>query len=131
MKLGKLLKYSLFLFIFSLITYFILTVYIYYFSRNPNLEIVYSFVVPICIFLVSTMYSRSIHEKGLLRGIEIWIIYFAIVLLMKVLFRYPAEIKILYNGVILIMSILGGIIGVNLKNKRAWMKKMKNYEKTL
>ena len=131
MKLGKLLKYSLFLFIFSLIIYFILTVYIYYFSKNPNIEIVYSFVVPICIFLVSTMYSRSIHEKGLLRGIEIWIIYFAIVLLMKVLFRYPAEIKILYNGVILIMSILGGIIGVNLKNKRAWLKKMKNYEKTL
>lgn len=117
MKLGKLLKYSLYLFIFSLITFFILTVYIYYFSKTSNIEIVYSFIVPICIFIVSMLYSRSVHEKGLLRGIELWIIYFAIILLMKVLFRYPAEIKILYNGIILIMSILGGIIGVNMKNR--------------
>jgi len=115
--LGKLLKYSLYLFIFSLIIFFILTVYIYYFSRNPDFEIIYSFVVPIIIFIVSMM-SRSIHERGLLRGIELWIIYFVIVLLMKVLFGYPAEIKILYNAVILIMSILGGIIGVNLKSRK-------------
>ena len=118
MKLGKLLKYSLYLFIFSLIIFFILTVYIYYFSRNPDFEIIYSFVVPIIIFIVSMMYSRSIHERGLLRGIELWIIYFAFVLLMKVLFGYPAEIKILYNAIILIMSILGGIIGVNLKSRK-------------
>ena len=114
--LGKLVKYSLLLFIFSLILFFILTLYIYYFSNNPSLEIAYSFIVPICIFMVSMMYSRSVHEKGMLRGIEIWIIYFVIILLIKVLFSYPAEIKILYNGIILIMSILGGIIGVNLKN---------------
>lgn len=117
MKLGKLLKYSLYLFIFSLITFFILTVYIYYFSKNTTAEAAYSFVVPICIFIVSMLYSRSIHEKGLLRGIELWIIYFAIILLMKVLFRYPAEIKILYNLIILALSVLGGIIGVNMKNK--------------
>ena len=117
MKLGKLFKYSLYLFILSLIIYFILTVYIYYFSNNPGIEIIYSFIVPICIFAVSMLYSRSVHEKGLVRGIEIWIVYFAMVLLIKVLFRYPSEIRILYNGVILIMSILGGIIGVNMKNK--------------
>ncbi len=119
MKLGKLLKYSLFLLIFSLITFFILTVYIYYFSKTTSLEVTYNFVVPICIFIASMMYSRSIHEKGLIRGIEIWIIYFVFVLLIKILFKYPAEIKILYNGIILIMSILGGVIGVNLKNRRA------------
>lgn len=119
MKLGKLLKYSLYLLIFTLIIFFILTVYIYYFAKNPNIEIIYSFIVPISIFMVSVLYSRSVHEKGLLRGIEIWIIYFIIILLIKVLFSYPAEIKILYNGIILIMSILGGIIGVNLKNSRA------------
>jgi putative membrane protein (TIGR04086 family) len=117
MKLGKLFKYSLFLFILSLIIYFILTVYIYYFSNNPSLEIIYSFIVPLCIFAVSMLYSRNVHEKGLLRGIEIWIVYFVMVILIKVLFRYPSEIRILYNGVILIMSILGGIIGVNMKNK--------------
>lgn len=118
MRLGKLLKYSVFLFIFSLVAFFLLTVYIYYFSTNPAGEIAYSFVVPISIFLTSILYSRSINEKGLLRGIELWIIYFAVILLMKVLFKYPAEIKVLYNSIVLISSILGGIIGVNIKSKK-------------
>ncbi|HOK48763.1 MAG TPA: TIGR04086 family membrane protein [Sedimentibacter sp.] len=117
MKLRNLFKYSIFLFILSLIVFFILTVFIYYFSKNPALEIAYSFIVPICIFAVSILYSRSVHEKGLLRGIEIWIVYFVMVLLIKVLSGYPAEIRVLYNGVILLMSLLGGIIGVNMKNK--------------
>ena len=119
MKLSKLLKYSLVLLIFSLIAFFILTLYIYYFSNNPAVKTVYAFVVPISIFLVSIMYSRSIRERGLLRVIELWLIYFAIILLMKVILKYPAEIKILYNSIVLASSILGGIIGVNLKNKKA------------
>lgn len=117
MKLRKLFKYSAFLFILSLIIFFILTVYIYYFSRNPAIETAYSFIVPISIFAVSILYSRSVHEKGLLRGIEIWIVYFVMVLLIKVLSGYPAQIRVLYNGAILFMSLLGGIIGVNMKNK--------------
>jgi len=119
MRLGKLLKYSAFLFIFSLAAFFILTIYIYYFSNSPAGEIAYSFVVPISIFLSSLMYSRSIHEKGLLRGIEIWLVYFAVILLMKVLIKYPAEIKILYNSIVLASSIVGGIIGVNIKSRKA------------
>ncbi len=117
MNFGKLLKYSLFLFILSLIVFFILTVYIYYFSNNPGIEIIYSFIVPICIFAVSVLYSKSVSEKGLVRGIEIWLVYFVIVLLTKVLFRYPSEIGVIYNSIILLMSLLGGVIGVNLKNK--------------
>lgn len=119
MKLGKLFKHALFLFIFSLIIFFILTVYIYYFSKNPKVEIAYSFIVPICIFIVSMLYSKSVREKGLIRGIELFIIYFAVILLVKVLFSYPAEIKIMYNLIILALSILGGIIGVNLRSKKA------------
>jgi len=81
------------------------------------LETAYSFIVPICIFASSILYSRSVHEKGLLRGIEIWIVYFVMVLLIKVLSGYPGEIRILYNGAILFMSLMGGIIGVNMKNR--------------
>lgn len=117
MKFYKLLKYSLYLLIFSLLIFFILTVYIYFFSKNPAAETIYNFVTPFSIFIISMLYSRSIHEKGLLRGIEMWIIYFAFVLLIKVLFRYPAEIKIFYNLITLAFSLLGGIIGVNLKNR--------------
>ncbi len=117
MKIAKLLKYSLYLFLVTLAVFFILTIYMYYFSKQPSLEIAYSFVVPICMFLTSLMYSKSVHERGLIRGIEIWAVYFAIVLLMKVLFRYPAEISIMRQLLYLPVSILGGIIGVNLKNR--------------
>lgn len=119
MKIVKLLKYSLYLLLMTLALFFILTIYMYYFSKQPSLEIAYNFIVPICIFVVSLMYSRSVHERGLLRGVEIWIVYFAIVLLMKILFSYPAAISILQHLLYLPLSIFGGIIGVNLKKRFA------------
>lgn len=117
MNLIKLFKFSLYLLIMTLAVFFIITIYMYYFSRQPSLEIAYNFVVPICMFIVSLLYSKSVHERGLLRGIEIWIVYFAIVLLMKVLFRIPAEISILQHLLYLPVSILGGVVGVNLKHR--------------
>ena len=119
MNLVKLLKYSLYLIILTLVTFFILTVYMYYFSRQPSLEIAYNFVVPISMFIVALMYSKSTHEKGLLRGIEIWIVYFAFVLLVKVLFQLSTEISIVKHLFYLPVSILGGVIGVNLKQRFA------------
>jgi putative membrane protein (TIGR04086 family) len=91
----------------------------YFFSKQPSLEIAYNFVVPICMFIVALMYSKNVHERGLLRGIEIWIVYFAIVLLIKILFRVPSEINILMNLLYLPVSILGGIIGVNSRSRSA------------
>lgn len=117
MKISKLLKYSLYLLLMTLAVFLILTIYMYYFSKHPSLEIAYSFAVPLCIFTVSLLYSKSVHERGLIRGIEIWIVYFAVVLLMKVLLRYPAEISILRHLLYLLPSVLGGIIGVNLKQR--------------
>ncbi len=117
MKIAKLLKYSLYLLIMSLAVFFVLTIYMYYFSKQPSLEIAYNFVVPICMFIVSLMYSKNIHEKGLLRGIEIWIVYFAIVLLLKMIFKIADEISILQHLIYLPVSILGGVIGVNLKQR--------------
>lgn len=117
MKIGKLLRYSLYLFIMILTLYFILTIYLYFFSSKPSMEIIYSFLVPICIFVVSLFYSKKIHEKGLLRGIELWIVYFAFVLIMKVLFNLTQEINIVQNLIYLPISILGGILGVNMKQR--------------
>ncbi len=119
MNIIKLLKYSLGLLLMSMAVFFILTVYMYYFSKQPSLEAAYKFVVPICMFIITLLYSKNMHERGLLRGIEIWAVYFAVVLLMKVLLRYPAEISILQNLVYLPVSILGGVIGVNLKQRFA------------
>lgn len=117
MNIIKLLKYSLYMLLMTLAVFFILTVYMYYFSRQPSIETGYRFIVPICMFIISLLYSKNVHERGLLRGIEIWTVYFAIVLLMKVLFRYPAEISILQNLLYLPASILGGVVGVNLKQR--------------
>jgi len=65
------------------------------------------------------MYSRSARERGLLRGIEIWAVYFAVVLMLKVLLKNPAEINILRNILYLPVSVLGGILGVNMKQRMA------------
>lgn len=115
MKIGALLKYSVYLLIMILATFMILTLYIYFFSKKPALELAYTFVVPVCMFIVTLFYAKSIHEKGLVRGLEMWIIYFAIVLILKFIFNSAAEIGILKHAVYLPISILAGVIGVNLK----------------
>ncbi len=117
MRIGKLVRYSLYLLVMILALFFTLTIYIYYFSDKPSMEIAYNFIVPVCMFVVSLFYSRKVHEKGLLRGIEIWIVYFALVLLMKVLFNYAEEISILRHLLYLPVSILGGVLGVNMKQR--------------
>lgn len=119
MRIGKLLKYSLCLVVMTLVLFFILSIYLYYFSKTPSVEIAYGFVVPICLFVVSLLYSRKIHEKGLFRGIEIWIVYFALVMIMKLLFNSVEEINILKHLIYLPVSILGGILGVNSKLRTA------------
>lgn len=117
MNIGKLLKYSLYLFIMILLVFFVITIYMYFFSKQPAAEISYSIAVPLCIFIVSLFYAKNVHEKGLIRGIEIWIVYFALVLLTKVLFSYEGEISIVRQLLYLPVSILGGILGVNTKAK--------------
>ena len=117
MKIGKLLRYSLYMIIMMLILFMIITIYMYFFSSKPSAEIAYMFAAPVCIFIVSLFYSRSTRERGLLRGIEIWIVYFALVLLMKVVFKVTQEINILQNLIYLPVAILGGILGVNMKLK--------------
>lgn len=118
MKILKLLRYSLYLLLITLGVFLILTLYMYYFSKQPSIEIAYRFVVPLCMLIVSALYARSVHEKGLLRGLEIWIVYFAFILLLKVLLKYPAEISILGNLLYIPVAILGGIFGVNMKQRR-------------
>lgn len=115
MKFGALLKYSLYLLIMILITFLILTIYMYYFSDKQVLEVSYNFVVPICLFITSLLYSSSTHEKGLIMGMEIWIVYFAAICLLKLILKTPTEISMLRHLIFLPISIFGGIVGVNIK----------------
>jgi len=115
MKIGALLKYSLYLLVMILITFLILTTYLYFFSNNQSIEIGYNILIPVCIFITSLLYSRSTHERGLVRGIEIWVIYFAMILLLRLLLKDSTNMNMLMNLIYLPISILGGVIGVNLK----------------
>ncbi len=119
MKIAKLLRYSLCFLMMILAVFFIISLYMYYFSKQPLLETSFKFVVPVCMFICAMMYSRSARERGLLRGIEIWAVYFAVVLMLKVLLKNPAEINILRNLLYLPVSVLGGILGVNMKQRMA------------
>lgn len=115
MKIGALVKYSLYLMIMIFVTSLILTVYLYFFSTNQAVEVAYNFVVPLCMFVASLLYSRSTHEKGLLRGMEIWMLYFAVIFIIKFIMKSADEINILQNLIYLPISIIGGVIGVNIK----------------
>lgn len=115
MKIGALLKYSLYLIVMILITFLILTMYLYFFSNNQTVEVGYNILIPVCIFITSLLYSRSVHERGLIRGIEIWVIYFAIVSLLRLLLKNPTGVSMLMQFIYLPISILGGVIGVNLR----------------
>lgn len=115
MKMGALFKYSLSLLIMILVTFLIITTYMYFISDKASMEGIYSFVAPISILITSFLYARNVHEKGLIRGVEIWLVYLAIILASKVLINSPMEINLLRNLIYLPISILGGVFGVNLK----------------
>ena len=115
MKIGSLIKYSLYLLIMILLAFLILTMYIYFFSNSVKIEMAYDFVIPICLFISSLLYARSTREKGLIMGLEMWIVYFAIVCLLKLILKTPTEISMIKHLIYLPISIFGGIIGVNVK----------------
>lgn len=115
MKIGVLVKYSLYLMLMIFATSLILTLYLYFFSSNQAVEIAYNFVVPACMFVASLMYSRNTREKGLIRGMEIWILYFVVILILKFIMQSADEINFVQNLIYLPVSILGGVIGVNIK----------------
>jgi putative membrane protein (TIGR04086 family) len=115
MKLRSLAKYTLFMFILTLAIFLILTIYIYFFSKTSSLEVAYNFVAPASVFVTSLLYARSVHEKGLLRGIEMWIVYFVIALLLHYSFNSGSGLNIVQHLISLPVSIIGGILGVNVK----------------
>ena len=115
MKFASLIKYSLYLLIMILLTFFILTVYIYFFSNNVKIEMIYGFLIPVSLFITSMLFGRSTKEKGLIVGLEMWIVYFALVCLLKLILKTSTEISIITHLIFLPISILGGITGVNKK----------------
>lgn len=114
MKIASLLKYSLYLFIFILTVFLLMTVYIY-FIGGQSAEMVYSFIVPVCMFAASFLYAGSVKERGLIRGVEIWLVYFVIACVLKFALTESLDAGVCMHLIFLPVAILGGVLGVNLK----------------
>ena len=115
MKLSYLLKYSVALIALMLIFFLILSIFTYFFSYNKILNYSYSFIAPICIFIISLLYARKTKEKGLLRGLEVWAMYFLVICVLKYTMLQGTDINIIKHLIFLPVAIMGGILGVNIK----------------
>lgn len=115
MKVSYLLKYSVVLIALILILFLVLSLFTYFASYNKILDYAYSFISPISIFIVSILYARKTKEKGLLRGLEVWAVYFLIISILKYTLLQGADINIVKQLIFIPVAILGGILGVNIK----------------
>jgi len=117
MKIGYLLKYSIILVVLILMLFLILSIFTYNFNYNKILAYSYKFVAPICIFVVSFLYAMKVKERGILRGLEIWAVYFLILCIIKyTVFQSlsnTGEINILKHLIYIPIAMVAGILGVN------------------
>lgn len=115
MKFAYLLKFSVVLIALILILFLIMSLFTYFFNYNKILNYGYSFIAPISIFIVSLLYARKTKEKGLLRGLEVWAVYFLIVSILKYTLLQGSDINIIKHVIFIPVAVLGGILGVNAK----------------
>lgn len=117
MKISILAKYTLFLFIIILLAAVALSIYTYFNLGDSNLNIIYQIIVPISLAIISFLYSRKIKKNGWLRGGEIWLAYFIIINIISLLGKITG-VNIIFQLVYIPVCLLGGILGVNAKNRR-------------
>lgn len=114
MKIKYLLKYSVVMILMILILLLVLSIFTYFFSYNKIIKYIYNLIVPLCLFVISLMYAKKSGEKGLLRGLEIWGVYFVIICMLKFTLANNSDINIIKHLIYMPINILGGILGVNL-----------------
>lgn len=115
MKVTALLKYSIIMIVFILVLFLMIATYTYLFTSNQILNYICYAIVPIGIFITSFLYAGCIKERGLLRGLEIWAVYFIIVTALKYIIIPDADISIMKHLLMIPVAIVGSVIGVNVK----------------
>lgn len=117
MKIGYLLRYSIVLVVLILVLFLILSILSYNLSYNTILSYSYKIIAPLCLFIVTFLYAMKVKERGILRGLEMWAIYFLLLCIVKyTVFQSLAnaqEINILKHLIYIPISIVAGILGVN------------------
>ncbi|QSX06325.1 TIGR04086 family membrane protein [Sedimentibacter sp. zth1] len=113
MKITYLLKFSVLMMILILLMFLILSLITYFFESSKIVGYIYNFVAPICIFVVAFSYAMKCGERGLLRGLEVWAVYFIIISFLKFTVLEGANINMLKHLIFIPVGIIGGILGVN------------------
>lgn len=112
----KYLKPLLFAFISLLILTFVFTFFNYINFINGTLFNIIKILIPfISLFIGSFLIGKQEKEKGYLNGLIIGIVFIILLLIINLIFKN--EVSILYliiNLIYIMISIIGGIIGVNI-----------------
>lgn len=105
--------------VFLMILTFLLTIFNYINIIKYNSVNIFEIIILfISIFSGSFVMGKKSSKKGWLEGIKFGLIFLVILVLFNYLgFNIEFEVKnLLYYGILLISSILGGMIGINFKS---------------
>ena len=110
------LKSLLWCFGILIISSIIITIFNYFNVINGIvLKIIFLIIPIISIFIGSYRLGKLSNEKGYIEGIKlIWVILFVIICLICKVFDWTS---IIYYFILLFISILGSILGINKKKK--------------
>lgn len=105
--------------VFLMILTFLLTIFNYINIIKYNSVNIFEIIILfVSIFSGSFVMGKKSSKKGWLEGIKFGLIFLVILVLFNYLgFNVEFEVKnLLYYGILLISSILGGMIGINFKS---------------
>lgn len=113
MKIKYLFKFSILMVIIVLLLFLILSLISYFFNAGKVIGYIYNVIAPLCIFIAAFLYAMRCGERGLLRGLEIWAVYFLVIVLLKFIAFNGIEINLIKHILYIPVGIIAGIIGVN------------------
>ena len=112
------LKSLLWCFCILIISSIIITIFNYFNILNGTiLKVLELFIPLISIFIGSYKLGKTSNQKGYIEGLKyglIWVILFVIICLICKVFDWTS---IIYYFILLFISILGSILGINKKKK--------------
>ena len=97
----------------------LLTTLLYYFDViSTNVGSIFNIITPILFILIGTIYlGIKTEKKGWLAGIKYSLLFLILISLINIIFYHKDYqlINILYYLIIIMTSILGSMIGINIK----------------
>lgn len=96
---------------------------LYYFNiTTDKLNCIFLLITMVlAIFIGSIKFSKTVNYKGIINGLIYFIIWFIIMMILSLIFiRNNFTYKnIIYYIILLVFSIIGGILGKNLKEENS------------